>query len=145
MELRQDYMKTAAVQNYSIVIRDIPTDVDRSTVERYLSGLLGNESVAIHLVEDAKPYDKVIAEKDEAVFKVGSVGALPSAVCLAITGFGIDSDQIQSKQSTPYNPHSSSRPALSTRRTRSCAPRTRWASWGCGASASTRWSTGRTR
>lgn len=67
-------MKTAAVQNYSIVIRDIPTDVDRSTVERYLSGLLGNESVAIHLVEDAKPYDKIIAEKDEAVFKVGSGG-----------------------------------------------------------------------
>lgn len=68
VELRQQYMKSSNVQNYSIVIRDIPKDVDRSTVERYLTGLLGNESVAIHLVEDAKPYDALIDEKDGLLF-----------------------------------------------------------------------------
>ena len=68
VELRQQYMKSANVQNYSIVVRDIPKDVDRSTVERYLTGLLGDESVAIHLVEDAKPYDALITEKDGLLF-----------------------------------------------------------------------------
>jgi len=75
VELRQQFMKSPTVQSYSIVIRDIPKDVDRGTVERYLGGLLGNESVAIHLVEDAKPYDKLIEEKDAALFGLESARA----------------------------------------------------------------------
>lgn len=82
-------MKSGAVQNYSIVIRDIPKDVDRSTVERYLTGLLGNESVAIHLVEDAKPYDALIEEKDATLFKVGLGGfEVPISEWLACSGIG---------------------------------------------------------
>lgn len=75
VELRQQFMKSPTVQSYSIVVRDIPKDVDRGTVERYLGGLLGNESVAIHLVENAKPYDALIGEKDAALFGLESARA----------------------------------------------------------------------
>ena len=75
VELRQQFMKSPTVQSYSIVIRDIPKDVDRDTVERYLGGLLGNKSVAIHLVENAKPYDALIGEKDAALFGLESARA----------------------------------------------------------------------
>ncbi|TFJ88120.1 hypothetical protein NSK_000474 [Nannochloropsis salina CCMP1776] len=75
VELRQQYMKSPTVQSYSIVIRDIPKDVDRDTVERYLKSLLGDESIAIHLVEDARPYDKLIEEKDRALFGLESARA----------------------------------------------------------------------
>lgn len=75
VELRQQFMKSPTVQSYSIIIRDIPKDVDRGTVERYLFELLGSESVAIHLVEDAKPYDRLIEEKDAALFGLESARA----------------------------------------------------------------------
>eukprot|EP00624_Nannochloropsis_granulata_P002962 evm.model.NODE_25078_length_8269_cov_19.407787.2 len=42
VELRQQFMKSPTVQSYSIIIRDIPKDVDRGTVERYLFELLGS-------------------------------------------------------------------------------------------------------
>lgn len=72
VDLRQRYLRCPTAQNYSLLVRDIPEEVDCHMLRPYLTQLLGDDLAKIHCVNHHRRmrYDRLVARKDEAIVRL---------------------------------------------------------------------------